>query len=140
MKSMITRLLEIDGKRPQLHEVMTAASDKVNIKKVAERLILKSLPPDVKSIVSHVALQGNDNKKAKDSAPFDESSLGKARRVLNEMSEQVIHSLYLRAHQWFARAACGNECVTYGSRYKHHVLLLPHLHISPQVMSPSPYS
>jgi len=56
LKPMVTRLLEIDGRRPHLQEVMSAAQDTVNVKQVAQRLQGKNLPADVMTLVNSAAI------------------------------------------------------------------------------------
>ena len=80
LKSMVTRLLEVDGRRPHLQEVMAAAHNKVNVKNVAQRLQAKNLPADVMALVNSAATGTEEKKKAE--GPFEESSLTKAREVL----------------------------------------------------------
>jgi len=85
LRSIVTRLLEVDGHAPQLHEVMSAASEKVDVKKVAQRLQQRNLPTDVMALVNAAGSATEAHKKV--SGPFSEASLTKAREVLNEMVE-----------------------------------------------------
>merc|ERR1719230_162074 len=86
LHTMVTHMMENDFKKTRMGEIMHKLSGHVNLKSAGHRMSQKHLPPDVMALVNEAA-ESDEHHKTR--GEFDESSLTKAREVLNDMVQSA---------------------------------------------------